>query len=80
LRNNIGVIRSHQLASRRIESKRIRVAGFAQLIKGLQAASEREGRYSPVEVASSEVVPITEHLIQNEFVRRLWNAPISVLA
>jgi IS1 family transposase len=35
-----------------------RIAGFAQLIKVYKAASEGEGRYSPAEVASVEVVPI----------------------
>ena len=35
-----------------------RLTGFAQLIKVYRAASEGEGRYSPAEVASTEVVPI----------------------
>jgi transposase-like protein/IS1 family transposase len=35
-----------------------RLTGFAQLIKVYKAASEGEGRYSPAEVASTEVVPI----------------------
>ena len=35
-----------------------RLTGFAQLIKVYRAASEGEGRYSPAEVASTEVVPV----------------------
>jgi IS1 family transposase len=35
-----------------------RLTGFAQLIKVYRAASEGEGRYSPAEVASVEVVPV----------------------
>jgi hypothetical protein len=35
-----------------------RLTGFAQLIKVYRAASEGEGRYSPAEVASTQVVPI----------------------
>ncbi len=35
-----------------------KITGFTQLIKVYQAASEGEGRYSPAEVASTEVVPI----------------------
>ena len=35
-----------------------RLIGFAQLIKVYKAASEGEGRYSPAEVSSVEVVPI----------------------
>jgi IS1 family transposase len=35
-----------------------RLTGFAQLIKVYRAASEGEGRYSPAEVASTEVAPI----------------------
>jgi IS1 family transposase/transposase-like protein len=35
-----------------------RLIGFAQLIKVYKASSEGEGRYSPAEVASTEVVPI----------------------
>jgi IS1 family transposase len=35
-----------------------KITGFAQLIKVYQAASEGEGRYSPAEVASTQVVPI----------------------
>ena len=35
-----------------------KITGFAQLIKVYQAASEGEGRYSPAEVASTEVVPV----------------------
>jgi IS1 family transposase len=35
-----------------------RITGFAQLIKVYRASQEGEGRYSPAEVASVEVVPI----------------------
>jgi IS1 family transposase/transposase-like protein len=35
-----------------------RLTGFAQLIKVYRAASEGEGRYSPAEVASVEIVPV----------------------
>jgi hypothetical protein len=35
-----------------------RLTGFAQLIKVYRAAQEGEARYSPVEVASVEVVPV----------------------
>lgn len=35
-----------------------RITGFAQLIKVYRASQEGEARYSPAEVASTEVVPI----------------------
>jgi transposase-like protein/IS1 family transposase len=53
---------------------------FAMLIKVYKASSEGEGRYSPAEVASVEVVPVMGQPDPELSAPRLWNARTSASA